>query len=77
LSDADVYRVVKLWEHPSGSYRNEEDKNLIEWLPKLHEEDKVYLEREAKIMLNTYSKNELIDIIIESEHKNKKIGRIK
>jgi len=76
LNDADLYRVVKLWEHPSGSYRTTKDKNLIEWLPKLHQEDKISLEKEAKAMLNTYSKDELIDIIIESEHKNKKIGRI-
>ena len=76
LSDAEIYRVVKLWEHPSGSYRTAKDKNLIEWLPKLHQEDRVSLEKEAKAMLNTYSKDELIDIIIESEHKNRKIGRV-
>jgi len=76
LSDKDVYKVVKLWENPLGSYRNAEDKSLIEWLPKLHEEDKISLKKEAKIMLQRYSKNELIDIIIESEHKNKKIGVI-
>jgi len=77
LSDTDVYRVVKLWEHPSGSYRSTEDKNLIEWLPKLHQEDKINLEKEAKEILKKYTKDELIDIIIESEHKNKKIGIIK
>ena len=76
LSDEDIYKVVKLWENPSGSYRNAEDKSLIEWLPKLHQEDKLSLEKEAKIMLQRYSKNELMDIIIESEHKNKKIGVI-
>jgi len=76
LSDEDIYKVVKLWENPSGSYKNTTDKNLIEWLPKLHQEDKVNLEKEAKKILQTYSKDELIDIIIESEHKNKKIGVI-
>ncbi len=76
LSDEDIYKVVKLWENPSGSYRNIKDKTLIEWLPKLHQEDKVNLEKEAKAMLQTYSKNELIDIIIESKHKNKKVGVI-
>ena len=76
LSDEDVYRVVKLWENPSGSYRNRKDKNLIEWLPQLHEKDKVELEKEAKAMLQTYRKDELIDIILKSEHKNKKVGVI-
>jgi len=76
FSDEDIYKVVKLWENPSGSYRKREDKTLIEWLPKLHKEDKISLEKEAKAMLQNYSKDELIDIIIESEHKNKKIGVI-
>jgi len=76
LTDEDIYKVVKLWENPSGSYRNAKDKNLIEWLPKLHQKDKVNLEKEAKHMLQTYSKNELIDIILENKHKNKKIGII-
>ncbi len=76
LSDKDVYKVVKLWENPSGSYRNRKDKNLIEWLSKLHEEDKVSLKKEAKAMLENYNKDELIDIIIQNEHQNKKIGTI-
>jgi hypothetical protein len=77
LSDKSIYKVVELWENPSGSYRSVKDKSLIEWLPKLHQEDRLSLEKEAKIMLETYSKNELIDIIIKSKHKNKKIGVIK
>jgi len=76
LSDKDVYKVVKLWENPLGSYRDIKDKTLIEWLPKLHKEDRLSLEKEAKSILQNYSKNELIDIIIESKHKNKKIGKI-
>jgi len=76
LSDEDIYKVVKLWENPSGSYRNAKDKNLMEWLPKLHQEDRMSLEKEAKTMLQTYRKEELIDIILENKHKNKKIGTI-
>ena len=77
LSDEDVYKVVKLWENPSGSYRSAKDKTLIEWLSKLRKEDKISLEKEAKRVLQTYSKDELIDIIIESKHKNRKIGVIR
>jgi hypothetical protein len=76
LTDKDVYKVVKLWENPSGSYKNSKDKSLIEWLPKLHKKDRVSLEKEARVMLQTYNKDELIDIILENEHKNKKIGAI-
>ncbi|MCK5854620.1 MAG: hypothetical protein KAG56_05315 [Sulfurovaceae bacterium] len=76
LRDEDIYSVVKLWENPSGSYQSSKDKRLIEWLPKLKKEDKVALEKEAKEMLNSYSKDELIDIILESKHKEKKVGEI-
>ena len=76
FSDEDIYKVVKLWENPSGSYRNIKDKTLIEWLPKLHKEDKISLEKDVRKMLEKYSKDELIDIIIENKHKNKKVGVI-
>ena len=76
LTDENVYNVVKLWENPSGSYHNTKDKNLIEWLPKLHKEDRIGLEKEAKEMLSNYSRDELIDIILQSEHKDKKVGKI-
>lgn len=77
LTNADVYKVVKSWENPAGSYKNIEDKTLIEWLPKLRKEDKVTLEKDAKAMLNKYNKDELINIIIESKHKKIKVGEIK
>lgn len=77
LSDEDIYRVVKLWENPAGSYRSIEDKTLIEWLPKLHEKDKTILLNEAKSVLQNYSRDELIDIILDTEHKSKKIGEIR
>jgi len=76
LSDKNIYKVVQLWENPSGSYRNTRDKTLIEWLPKLHKEDRLSLEKEARIMLQSYNQDELIDIILESEHKNRKVGKI-
>ncbi len=77
LSDQDVYEVVKLWENPARSYRSVADKDLIQWLPKLFEQDKVDLTKKAKQILQKYSKDELIDIILENKHKEKKIGKIK
>lgn len=76
LTNADVYKVVKSWENPAGSYRTVDDKTLIEWLPKLRKEDKVTLIEDAKTMLNKYNKDELINIIIESKHKEMKIGEV-
>jgi hypothetical protein len=76
LRDKDIYKVVKLWENPSGSYRNIKDKNLIEWFGKLHDEDKTMLIEEAKRTLGDYTKDELIDIILEQKYKEKKVGEI-
>ncbi len=77
LSDSDVFKVVKLWEKPSDSYRDIEDKNLIDLLPKLKKEDRLDLEQKAKKVLQEYSKDELIDIILENRYKTKKIGEVR
>ena len=76
LRDEDIYSVVKLWENPSGSFKSNKDRTLIEWLPKLRKEDKIALEKEAKEMLEGYSRDALIDIILESRYKEKKVGEI-
>jgi hypothetical protein len=77
FTDKDIYTSVELWEKSSNSYKNDKDKNLMEWLPKLHKEDKTSLINDAKKMLNDYSKDELIDIILENRHKEKKIGEVR
>jgi len=76
FSDEDIQQVVNAWKNPYGSFRNKYDKDLVELLPKLQKEDKVQLEREAKTILRTYSKEELIDMVLETKHKEKKVGRI-
>jgi len=76
FSDEDIKKVVNAWENPYGSFRNQKDKDLIALLPKLQKEDKVSLELEAKSVLRTYTKEELIDIILSNKHKEKKIGEI-
>jgi len=50
--------------------------NIVELLPKLNQEDKQELEVEAKRVLHGYSKDELIDIIMENKHNEKKSGVI-
>jgi len=76
LRDKDIYQVVKLWENPSGSYRNIRDKNLVEWFGKLNDADQSMLMEEAKNILSLYTKDELIDIILERKYKEKKVGVI-
>jgi len=77
FSDEDIEKVVEAWDNPYGSFRSSYDKDLVELLPKLRQEDKRKLEMEAKSILRTYSKSELIDIIIANKHKEKKIGEIR
>ena len=77
FSDDDVKKVVNAWENSYGSFRTQYDKDLIALLPKLQKEDKAGLELEAKSILRSYSKEELIDMVLENKHKEKKIGEIK
>jgi hypothetical protein len=77
FSDEDIKNVVDAWQTPHDSFRNAYDKELIGVLPKLNEEDKKELEVEAKRILYGYSKDELIDIIVENKHNEKKSGLIK
>jgi hypothetical protein len=77
FSDKDIENVVDAWKSPHDSFRNEYDKNIIGLLPKLKQEDKQEFELEAKRVLQKYSKDELIDIVIENKHNEKKSGIIK
>ncbi len=77
FSDEDIKKVVEAWRTPYGSFRNGYDKALIGLLPKLRKEDKDELEMEAKSILQNYSKSELIDIILENKHNERKRGEIR
>ena len=74
FSDEDIEQVVANWKHPYGSFKSGYDKDLIALLPKLKQEDKMALESEAKEILQEYSKEELIDIILQNKYNEKKIG---
>lgn len=76
FSDEDIENVVDVWKNPHESFRNEHDRNIVGLLPKLKQEDKFELEAEAKRVLQKYNKDELIDIIIENKHNEKKLGVI-
>lgn len=76
FSDKDIYNYVKRWENSSGSYRTVKDRELLELLPKLHEEDKVLLKEAANATLQQYEQKELIDIILDNKYKEVKRGII-
>ncbi|CAA6800092.1 MAG: Unknown protein [uncultured Sulfurovum sp.] len=77
FSDEEVHNFVKRWENPAGAYQNVHDRELIELLPKLFEKDKVQLKEIVRTRLQDYSKEALINIIVEKEHKTKKSGEIR
>ena len=77
FSNEDIEDVVDAWENPDGSFRSKFDKDLIGLLPKLQTEDRLSLEKEAHTILNNYSKSELIDIVLDNTHKERKVGEIR
>jgi len=77
FSQEDIKRAMELREHNYGSFKSGYDRDLVGLLPKLHKEDKEEFEREARDILNLYNKNELIDIILDNKHQEKKIGVVK
>jgi len=77
LRDDDVYEVVKVWENPTGSYKNISDKNLIELLPRLNPKDRKEMSKKAREILNRYNKQELINIILDNPYQTPKRGEIK
>ena len=83
FSDKDIDNYVKEGGRPAGSYHSIEDRELIEdpelirILPELSEEDKVLVKAPIRKMLESYTKNQLIDVILENTYKEKKRGEIK
>ncbi|HHS93267.1 MAG TPA: hypothetical protein ENK82_07960 [Campylobacterales bacterium] len=77
FSDEDIYNFVKRWENPSGAYKNIHDREILELLPKLKAKDKVRLIKIARKRLEEYSKEALINIIVEKSFQEKKRGVIK
>ncbi len=76
FSDQDIDNYIKDVDNLPRAYRSFKDRELVEILPKLYkkDEDREVLRTSAKGILQGYSKDELIDIILENNHKEKKIG---
>ena len=74
FADEDIYNFVKYWEYPAGSYRDIHDRKLLKlYRDSLIKENSV-LKKEIRDRLNSYSQDELIDIILENTHKERKVG---
>lgn len=76
FSQEDINRAFELKGQNFGSFKSGYERDLVGLLPKLHDEDKRELEKEAREILNLYEKNELIDIILDNKYQEKKTGVI-
>jgi hypothetical protein len=78
FSDKDIDNSIRDSENFSGSYRNFSDREVIELFPNLYKRDeyKEFIKESAKATLQTYSKDELIDIILKNNHRQAKRGVI-
>lgn len=77
FSDEDIYRFVKQREELSGAYQNVHDRDMIELLPRLSGSEKSRLKKLVRTRLKDYTKEELINVILEKVHKGKKSGEIR
>lgn len=76
FSDEDIYNWVKRWTHSNGSYRTVKERELVENLSKVPLKDKVSFRKLAKKVLQKYTKQELIDIVLNRNHRENKRGKI-
>ena len=78
FSDKDIDNSIRESENSSGPYRNFSDREVIELFPNLYVQDeyRAFIRESAKATLQTYSKDELIDIILKNTHREAKRGVI-
>ena len=70
--------IIDLWEHPQGNFRSVYDRSVLEFLSKNEDEEiKKEFENEAREILQGYSKDELIDIILQKYRRVPIEGEIK
>jgi len=77
ISSQEFSDVVESWEKPLGGYKEFSHKEIIQLLPNLHKKDSIVMKKRAEKFLREYDKDELIDIILNSARKMRKIGEIK
>ncbi len=75
LSKDDLYSVVDSWEQ--GSYKSVYDREFVKLLGTLPVHERDAFEEEAREILEHYTKEELIDIILQKRYQTKKEGKIR
>lgn len=78
IDEEELSDIITIWEHPEGSFRAVYDKSVIEFLSKTEDSElRKEFELEAREILQNYSKEELIDIIINRYKADPKRGAIR
>ncbi len=77
LSKEDLYHVVEQWESDRGSFKNLYDKELIKLLGSATPDERAMFEEEAREILQNYTREELIDVILKERYHEAKEGKIR
>ncbi len=77
LSKDDLYNVVVSWEQGNGSFKSVYDKEFVKLLDTVDSAERGEFEEEAKEILERYSKEELINIILHKRFQRCKEGKIR
>jgi uncharacterized protein YneR len=77
ISKTDLYSVVESGERKHGSYKSVYDKSFIDLLGEISEEERPLFEETAREILAPYTKEELVNIILKQQYKNKIEGEIR
>ncbi len=77
LSKDDLYNVVNSWERGNGSFKSAYDKEFVKLLDTVDRAEREEFEEEAREILERYSKEELINIILHKRYQRRKEGKIR
>ena len=77
ISKNDLYNVVESGERKKGAYKSVYDRAFLDLLEDLSAEERLDFEEVAKEILKPYTKEELIDVILQKKHSKKIEGKIR
>jgi hypothetical protein len=77
ISKKDLYDVVSQKEQGGGAFRSVYDRAFMDVLGSIDASEKAVFVERAKEILHDYSKEELIDILLDKQYKNKISGEIR
>lgn len=77
ISKTDLYDVTASGEIKQGSYENVQDRVAFDLIEGLSQNEKIMFEERAREILKSYTQEELIDIILQKQHRKKIEGKIR